>query len=199
MIRSRTSILILALSFAVACAEDAPAPDQGAESGDVEILTADEVLTSGIILPPEERMRLAPTFGVPKESLSDFTSEVVPFGGGIESPPDVRWPAESMRPEFDEKRIYLGDPATFKKPGVANLDRVYAAIPEYREVRRKKLTVKHPRYLFLMRAASNRFLASLEAVLKKDGYDLIGGLGAIVIPEKVVPDITERVLSRLPR
>ncbi|MHC4470294.1 MAG: OmpH family outer membrane protein [Planctomycetota bacterium] len=101
--------------------------------------------------------------------------------------------------EINEAEIYLGDPKSFKKPAVVDVDKVYAEIPEYKEIRDRKMDSSNPRYLFLMRAASDKFRAALEAVSKKHGYDLIGGLGSIKIEGKKVPDVTQKVIAKLPK
>ncbi len=99
---------------------------------------------------------------------------------------------------IDEGSIYLGDPANFRKPAVVDVDKVYQKIPEYREILDRDLDDSDPRYLILMRAASDKFRAALDAVSEEKGYDLIGGLGSIQIEGKKVPEITALVIKKLP-
>jgi hypothetical protein len=105
---------------------------------------------------------------------------------------------EKPKVEIDEGDIYLGDPQKFKKPAVVDVDAVYAKIPEYKEILDRGLDASSPRYLILMRAASDKFRAALEAVSDSYGFDLIGGLGSIRIEGKTVPDITSKVINKLP-
>jgi len=98
-----------------------------------------------------------------------------------------------------EADIYHGDPDHYKKPAVVDVDAVYARIPEYRQILEKNLDSTSPRYLFLLRAASERFRKALAKCSRGRGYDLIGGLGSIRIEGKTVPNITSLVMRALPR
>ena len=106
---------------------------------------------------------------------------------------------EKPKVEIDEADIYLGDSSSFKKPAVVDVDAVYAKIPEYKEILDRNMDSSSPRYLFLMRAASDKFRAALEAVSDSYGFDLIGGLGSIRIKGKTVPDVTAKVIAKLPK
>jgi hypothetical protein len=106
---------------------------------------------------------------------------------------------EKPKVTVNEAEIYLGDSHDFQKPGVVDVDAVYDKIPEYREILDRNIDESNPRYLFLMRAASDRFRSAVEAVADDDGYDLIGGLGSIKIEGKKVPVITSRVIAKLPK
>lgn len=99
--------------------------------------------------------------------------------------------------EIDAGDIYLGDPSNFKKPAVVDVDKVYARIPEYKEIIERNMDSSNPRYLFLLRAASERFRNALEKVSRADGYDLIGGIGSIKIEGTSVPEITSKVIAKL--
>jgi hypothetical protein len=107
---------------------------------------------------------------------------------------------EKKKPKvtIDEAEIYLGDPSEFEKPAVVDVDKVYKQIPEYQEIIERDMDSSNPRYLFLMRAASDKFRAALEAVSEELGYDLIGGLGSIKIEGKKIPVITKQVIAKLP-
>ncbi len=107
--------------------------------------------------------------------------------------------AGASRIRINEGDIYLGDPDEFKKPAVVDVDAVYARIPEYRQILEKNLDSTSPRYLFLLRAASDRLRKALDKCSRGRGYDLIGGLGSIRIEGKAVPNITSLVLRALPR
>lgn len=108
---------------------------------------------------------------------------------------------EKAKPKvtIDEAEIYFGDPSDFKKPAVVDVDEVYMSIPEYKEIIDRDMDDSKPRYLMLMRAASKKFRTALKKAAKAKGYDLIGGLGAIEIEGKTVPEITDLVISKLPK
>ena len=82
---------------------------------------------------------------------------------------------------------------------MVDVDAVYARIPEYRQILEKNLDSTSPRYLFLLRGASERFRKALSTCSRRRGYDLIGGLGSIEIKGKKVPDITSLVMKALPK
>ena len=112
---------------------------------------------------------------------------------------------EKVRYEIDEANLYLGDPSDFTKPAVVDATAVYNKIPEYRKIVERDMDETNPRYLFLMRAASEKFLAALEAVSEGEGYDLIGEIGSIKVKSKgkgkkkpKIPDITAKVIKKLP-
>ena len=99
--------------------------------------------------------------------------------------------------KINEKKIYYGDPEDFKKPGVIHIKKVFDAIPEAREA--KKKGKDDPEYYILLEKANEKFLAALERVADDKGYDLIGEVGAIKIKGKKVPNITSIVIEALPR
>lgn len=96
-----------------------------------------------------------------------------------------------------EGDIYLGDSNDYSKPAVVDVDAVYARIPEYRQILEKNLDSTSPRYLFLLRAATDKFRTALDDCARARGYDLIGGLGSIQIEGKTVPNITSLVMKAL--
>lgn len=99
---------------------------------------------------------------------------------------------------IDEGAIYYGNSSDFSKPAVVDVDKVYLKIPEYKEIRDRDMDSSDPRYLMLMKAASDKFLSAVESVAEDTGYDLIGGLGSIKIEGKKVPEITSLVIKALP-
>jgi hypothetical protein len=104
---------------------------------------------------------------------------------------------EKPKVTIDEAAIYYGDSSDFKKPAVVDVDKVYLKIPEYKEIRDRNMDSSNPRYLMLMRAASEKFLAAVKSAADAKGYDLVGGLGSIEIEGKTVPEITSLVISKL--
>jgi hypothetical protein len=101
----------------------------------------------------------------------------------------------------DVSLVYLGNPRQFKKPAEVSADRVYRAIPEYKEILDKNLTDKDVRYHFLMKKASEKFSKSVDALGRDFSYDLVAGKGAVILVAKdapVVPDATDAAIARLP-
>jgi hypothetical protein len=121
--------------------------------------------------------------------------ECVPVGGVAAA---MRGDGELAGQWFDESRIYHGRTDRFSSPAEVDLDAVYARIPEYRTLREEKPDPDGPRYYFLLMAAGNRFRAAVRAAARGDGYDLIGGVGAIRLADREVPRITARVIELLP-
>jgi hypothetical protein len=105
----------------------------------------------------------------------------------------------SPRVTVNEGDIFLGNSSEFSKPAVVDVDAVYARIPEYREIVEKNLNDSDPRYLILLRTASDRFRSAIDKVADSRGYDLIGGIGSISIEGRTVPNITSLVVRALPR
>ncbi|MHC5038545.1 MAG: hypothetical protein ACYTHM_14635 [Planctomycetota bacterium] len=104
---------------------------------------------------------------------------------------------ESKDTEIDEKKIYFGDPEAFKKPGVIQILKVFEAIPEYQDA--KKKGKDDPEYYILMEKANQHFSKALEKVAADEKYDLIGEVGSIKIKGKKVPEITDLVIKALPK
>lgn len=65
--------------------------------------------------------------------------------------------------EIDESEIYYGNASSFSAPAMVDLDAVYAQIPEYREILDRNLDENSPRYHYLMRAASDKFVAAVAS------------------------------------
>jgi len=122
------------------------------------------------------------------------------------------WLAPSVRAEekkapdpayrvTDPSQVYVGNPRLFKKPCAVSSDKVYRAIPEYREILEQGLTDKDVRYHFLMKKASEKFGKAVGAVSKDLGYDLVAGTGAVEPANDstpAVPDETDAAIARLP-
>jgi hypothetical protein len=101
----------------------------------------------------------------------------------------------------DPTLVYLGNPRLFKKPCVVSADRVYRAIPEYREILEKNLTEKDVRYHFLMKRASDKFGAAVKDLARDLGHDLVAATGAVAAntaDAPPVPDCTDAAIQRLP-
>ena len=114
---------------------------------------------------------------------------------------DDKTPAGPAYRVIDPSLVYLGNPRLFKKPCVVSADKVYRAIPEYKEILDKNLTDKDVRYHFLMKKASDKFVRAIRDLARDLSYDIVAGTGAIV-PDNAntpaVPDATDGAISRLP-
>jgi hypothetical protein len=104
----------------------------------------------------------------------------------------------AARGRFDEARIYHGDPSYCEKAAVVDVNAVYRKIPEYREIKEKSIEKDGPRYYFLLLEAGKKFRHALRRVASREGYDVIGGLGAISFPDREVPEVTDAVIDELP-
>ena len=101
----------------------------------------------------------------------------------------------------DTTLVYFGNPRLFRKPCEVSADRVYRAIPEYREILDKNLTEKDVRYHFLMKKASEKFAAAVKALARDLSHDLVAGTGAVqrnATDAPPVPDATDATIQRLP-
>jgi hypothetical protein len=113
--------------------------------------------------------------------------------------PAVALGEERAKVQVDASEIYYGNSGAFESPAMVDVDQVYRHIPEYKEIIDRNLKESDPRYHYLMRAASDRFLSAVSAAASDGGYDLVGGLGSIRIEGKSVPVITALVIKKLAR
>lgn len=101
----------------------------------------------------------------------------------------------------DPGRVYVGRLPVIRNPAVVESARAYAVIPEFVQLRAEGLSQDTPRYQFLMKAASDRFLLALRALAARLGHDVVAEVGAIrVLRDNLPPppDITEQLLHELP-
>lgn len=115
-------------------------------------------------------------------------------------------PLRAARAEMSDYRvadpgaIYFGNCRLFTKPCVVKADKVYRAIPEYREILDKGLTDKDVQYHFLMKKASEKFLDAVKRAAKEVSVDIVGEIGSIKSAKTGVAEPTDRtddVISRL--
>ncbi|MBI3269785.1 MAG: hypothetical protein HYZ53_12240 [Planctomycetes bacterium] len=76
--------------------------------------------------------------------------------------------------------VYHGDPDDFSAPAVLEALRCFERIPEYQEIKRRKLPPNDPEYGILLEKANKRFFRAVCRLSRRDGYDLIAELGAVV-------------------
>jgi len=136
-------------------------------------------------------------------SLSVVLPAALVVGGWALAAPSAQ-AADEKAPAYrvnDVTQVFVGNPRLFKKPCVVSTDRVYRAIPEYKEILEKNLTDKDVRYHFLMRKASDKFSRAVQALARDLSYDLVAGTGAVTATSAespAIPDGTDGAISRLP-
>lgn len=102
----------------------------------------------------------------------------------------------------DTSRIYRGFPAMVRRPCTVSADAVYARIPEYQEIVRRRLSDKLPLYHFLLQDASRAFARAVKGMAKRYRHDTVAEPGAIVPARAGVPappDRTQEVIEELSR
>ena len=73
-----------------------------------------------------------------------------------------------------------------------DVDKVYARIPEYKEILRRRLTDKDAKYHLLMKKASKRFAAAIKKMARAKNHDLVAQTGAVRKSKKKAKDIPDR-------
>ena len=98
---------------------------------------------------------------------------------------------------LDKSKIYFGKPNKVTKPAVVARKKVYDKIPAYKKIKQEKLKPTDARYHFLVREASEKFKKAVKKVAKAKGYDLVAEKNAILVPGKILPDITKDVIKKI--
>ena len=98
----------------------------------------------------------------------------------------------------DATKIYFGD-REGAKPATIRAADCFAAIPEWQEIQRRKLTKDDADYWILVSAANARFRKAVEAAAQASGNDLVAEQGSLIVPEGQAPppDITKAVLDKI--
>lgn len=106
-------------------------------------------------------------------------------------------------PDFevtDGAGIYYGNGDHPKAPAVILADDVWAEIPEYKQIVEEELTDDDPEYHLLLKKATRRFTEALRKAATRDGYDMIGEVGAIKANGKnKIPNITDDLVDFVTR
>ena len=104
-------------------------------------------------------------------------------------------PAEKV----DHGAIYWGDPSSFTKPAYVDYTALIESTPEYKEIKKKKLSSSDPASWILMSDAADRVAGAIDYVAKEEGYDLICAKQYWTKLELGVkaPDITKLVKENL--
>lgn len=100
----------------------------------------------------------------------------------------------------DSEAVYFGSGEHPTSPAVAVADEVWLAIPEYRKILDKNLTDDDPEYHLLMKRASERFQEALKSEAKRQGFDLIAEVDAVLANTgKTIPVVTRDLIDLVSR
>ena len=101
------------------------------------------------------------------------------------------------------ENVFFGNPRRFRKPAELKSAKILQVIPEWQELRRKKLERTDPRYWILLDKVQRTFMDAIKDVAKRYGYDLVGEKGFLRGHEAEkrfkVADITLVVLDEIQR
>jgi hypothetical protein len=101
--------------------------------------------------------------------------------------------------KIDAAAIYWGDPSEFTNPACVNYTALIESTPEYKEMKKKKLSSSDPASWILMSDAADRVSSAIVRFAKQASYDLIcskeywQGLKIGV----AAPDITSKVKENI--
>lgn len=111
------------------------------------------------------------------------------------------WAEEYDFTVVDKDEIYYGKGKHPKEPAVTKADDVWDEIPEYKQIVDEELTEDDPRYLMLMRKATERFNKALKKLAERDDHDMIGETGSIKANDKkkTIPDVTKELIKLVER
>ncbi|MEK7469572.1 MAG: hypothetical protein AAB074_19540 [Planctomycetota bacterium] len=107
-------------------------------------------------------------------------------------------PARAENICVDATKIYYGD-AEGANPATVRAAECFAAIPEWLEIQRRKLTTDDADYWILVSAANARFRKAVEAAAKAGGNGVVAEQGSIRMPEGQAPpaDLTKAVVEKI--
>ena len=88
--------------------------------------------------------------------------------------------------------------AKFKKPAVLTTSTIFDSIPEWKEIKKKKLTKKDAEYHLLLKKANDKFNSALTTVQSAGSYDIIAEEGAITVKGGKATDVNKDVVNALP-
>ncbi len=75
--------------------------------------------------------------------------------------------------KIDPAAIYWGDPSEFRNPALVDYTALIESTPEYKEIKKKKLSSSDPASWILMSDAADRVTGAIVRVAKETEYDLI--------------------------
>jgi len=83
------------------------------------------------------------------------------------------------------------------KPAVLKSRKVFAATPEYKQIKKRKLDPSSAEAILLRKRASDRFKSAIRRAASQGGYDLIAEKGAIKVEGGQPQVITQQVINLL--
>ena len=86
----------------------------------------------------------------------------------------------------------------FKKPAVLTTATVFAAIPEWKKIKKKKLKKSDAEYHLLLEKANDKFNKALKKVASDSSYDIMAEVGAITCTGCTPTDVTATLIANLP-
>lgn len=86
----------------------------------------------------------------------------------------------------------------YKVPAILKTSAVFAAIPEWKTIKRKNLTDRDAEYHLLLKAANHKFNKAVATVQKAKSYDIIAETGAIKCENITPAEITADVIKAIP-
>lgn len=92
--------------------------------------------------------------------------------------------------------LATGDTVTKVSVATVRATKIFEAIPEYQEIKRRDLDPNSAEYLLYLRKASDRFQDAIGRTVAKGRYELVAELGAISTKTPVI-DITAEVIKNL--
>ena len=87
--------------------------------------------------------------------------------------------------EIKKGEIFAGDPEKFINPAEIDMNALIFSTPEYREIKKKKISKGTGKYWILRNRATERCHKAIKQVIKDEEYDLIvneGYLGSLKTP-----------------
>ncbi|NUN50403.1 MAG: hypothetical protein HUU15_16445 [Candidatus Brocadiae bacterium] len=98
----------------------------------------------------------------------------------------------------DATKIYFGEKDA-DAPATVRAAACFDAIPEWKEIDRRKLDRDDADYWILVRAANRKFKAAVESVARGLGHDLVAEEGSLELPEGAAkpPDLTQAVIDAI--
>lgn len=103
----------------------------------------------------------------------------------------------------DKSKVYY--PATIKKdakfsaPATIASGTVFKSIPEWAEIKKRKLTTSDAAYHLLLKKANVRFHKALSKAQKAGKWDIVAESGAISAKGITIVDATQKVVDALPK
>lgn len=124
-------------------------------------------------------------------SLLLFALAIAPFGSAVA----LSIPEDEVK----KQKVFKGNTSDFDTPAEVDLDKVIAATPEYKEIKKEKLEQGSGKYWILLTKATERAIKAVVAATKDSKYDLVTAKGYLKSLTQPITcdDITKTVLKKL--